>query len=82
MFPESAEQVTDMLPSSALFIHFPLSDPLFVLKQSISSAGTSPAATSNFQVSNCCLDLQVDAALSAEQLRQSLRTAVQQKQWQ
>ena len=28
------------------------------------------------------LDLQVDAALSAEQLRQSLRAAFQQKQWQ
>ena len=30
----------------------------------------------------CCLHLQVDAALSAGQLRQSLQTAFQQKQWQ
>ena len=30
----------------------------------------------------CCLHLQVDAALSARQLRQSLQTAFQQKQWQ
>ena len=30
----------------------------------------------------CCSKLQVDAALSAEQLRQSLRAAFQQKQWQ
>ena len=30
----------------------------------------------------CCLHLQVDAALSAGQLRQSLLTAFQQKQWQ
>ena len=30
----------------------------------------------------CCLNLQVNAALSAEQLRQSLRTAFQQKTWQ
>ena len=29
----------------------------------------------------CCLTLQVDAALSAEQQRQSLRTAFQQKDW-
>ena len=32
--------------------------------------------------SACCLHLQVDAALSAGQLRQSLLTAFQQKQWQ
>ena len=31
---------------------------------------------------SCCLHLQVDAALSAEQLRQSLQAAFQQKQWQ
>ena len=31
---------------------------------------------------DCCLHLQVDAALSAEQLRQSLQAAFQQKQWQ
>ena len=30
----------------------------------------------------CCLHLQVDAALSAGQLRQSLQAAFQQKQWQ
>ena len=30
----------------------------------------------------CCLHLQVDAALGAGQLRQSLQTASQQKQWQ
>ena len=30
----------------------------------------------------CCLHLQVDAALSAGQLRQSLQTAFLQKQWQ
>ena len=30
----------------------------------------------------CCLNLQVDAALSAGQLRQSLQAAFQQKQWQ
>ena len=30
----------------------------------------------------CCLHLQVDAALSAEQLRQSVQAALQQKQWQ
>ena len=30
----------------------------------------------------CCLHLQVDAALSARQLRQSLQAAFQQKQWQ
>ena len=31
---------------------------------------------------SCCLNLQVDAALSAGQLRQSLQAAFQQKQWQ
>ena len=33
-------------------------------------------------IPGCCLHLQVDAALSAGQLRQSLQTAFQQKQWQ
>ena len=35
-----------------------------------------------FLIPACCLHLQVDAALSAEQLRQSLQAAFQQKQWQ
>ena len=74
--------MTDMVPSSALFIHFSPSNSLSVLKHSISSAGTSPAATCDFHASSCCLNVQVDAALSAGQLRQSLQTAFQQKQWQ
>ena len=82
MFSELAKQMTDMLPSSALSIHFSLSDSVSVLKCSISSAGTKSAATCDFHASNCCLNLQVDAALSAGQLRQSLQTAFQQKQWQ
>ena len=82
VFSELAEQMTDMLPSSASFIHFCLSDSLSVLKYSISSAGTNTAATCDFHASSCCLDPQVDAALSAGQLRQSLQTAFQQKQWQ
>ena len=53
-----------------------------VSKCSISSAGTNSAATCDFNASSCCLNLQVDAALSAEQLRQSLQTAFQEKQWQ
>ena len=79
---ETAEWTTDMQSSLALFIHAFLSDSLSVLKHSISSAGTSPAVTCDFQVSSCCLNLQVDAALSAEQLCQSLQTAFQQKTWQ
>ena len=82
VFSGLAEQMTDMLPSSALYIHFSPSDFLSVLKCSISSAGTSPAATCDFHASSCCLNVQVDAALSAGQLRQSLQKAFQQKQWQ
>ena len=82
VFSELAEQMTDMLPSSALSINFFLSDSVSVLKCSISSAGTNSAATCDFHASSCCLNLQVDAALSAGQLRQSLQTAFQQKQWQ
>ena len=77
VFSELAEQMTDMLPSSASSIHFSLSDSVSVLKCFISSAGTC-----DFHVSNCCLNLQVDAALSAGQLRRSLQAAFQQKQWQ
>ena len=77
VFSELAEQMTDMLPSSASSIHFSLSGSVSVLKCSISSAGTC-----DFHASNCCLNLQVDAALSAGQLRQSLQAAFQQKQWQ
>ena len=51
-------------------------------KCSISSASKNSAATCDFHASSCCLNPQVDAALSAEQLRQSLQTAFQQKQWQ
>ena len=53
---ESAEQMTDMLPSSALFIHFSLELIRFCvcLETFISSAGTSPAATCDFHVSSCC----------------------------
>ena len=69
--------MTDMPPSSALFIH-----RVSVLKRSSSCAGTSPVATCDFHASSCCLNVQVDAALSAGQLRQSLQTAFQQKQWQ
>ena len=75
VFSELAEQMTDMLPSSALFNHFSLSDSVSVLKCSISSAGTNSAATCDFHASRCCLNLQVGAALSAGQLRQSLQTA-------
>ena len=75
VFSGLAEQMTDMLPSSALFIHFSPSDSLSVLKRSISSAGTSPAATCDFHASSCCLNVQVDAALSAGQLRLSLQKA-------
>ena len=82
VFSGLAQQMTDMLPSSALFIHFSTSKSLSVLKRSISSAGTSPAATRDFHVSSCCLNMQVDAARSTGQLRQSLQTAFQQKQWQ
>ena len=82
VFSELAEQMTDMLPNSASFIHLSLSDSLSALNWSISSAGTNSAATCDFHASNCCLNLQVDAALSAGQLRQSLQTAFQQKQWQ
>ena len=82
VFSELAEQMTDMLPSSALFIHFSPSDSVSVLKCSISSAGTDSVATCDFHASSCCLNLQVDAALSAGQLRQSLQAAFQQKQWQ
>ena len=82
VFSELAEQMTDMLPSSALFNHFAPSDSVSVLKCSISSAGKNSAATCDFHASRCCLNLQVDAALSAGQLRQSLETAFQQKQWQ
>ena len=74
--------MTDMIPSSALFIHFSPSDSISVLQRSISSAGTSPAATCDFHASSCCLNVQVDAALSAGQLCQSLQKAFQQKQWQ
>ena len=35
-----------------------------------------------FHASSCCLNVQVDAALSAGQLCQSLQAAFQQKQWQ
>ena len=52
------------------------------MKCSISSAGTKSAATCDFHTSNCWLNLQVDAALSAGQLHQSLQTAFQRKQWQ
>ena len=48
VFSELAEQMTDMLPSSALFIHFSLSDSVSVLKCSISSAGTVSVATCDF----------------------------------
>ena len=82
VFSGSAEQMTDMLPRSALFIHLSPSDSLSVLKHSISSAGTSPAATCDSHASSCCLNVQVDAALSAGRLRQSLQKAFQQKQWQ
>ena len=82
VFSGLAEQMTDMLPSSALFIHFSPSDSLSVLKRSISSAGTGPATTCDFHASSCRLNVQVDAALSAGQLRQSLQAAFQQKQWQ
>ena len=77
VFSELAEQMIDMLPSSASSIHFSLSDSVSVWKCSISSAGTC-----DFHASSCCLNLQVDAALSAGQLRQSLQAAFQQKQWQ
>ena len=53
VFSELAEQMTDMLPSSALFIHFSLPDSVSVLKHNISSAGTSPA-TCDFHASSCC----------------------------
>ena len=77
VFSGLAQQMTDMPPSSALFIH-----RVSVLKRSSSCAGTSPVATCDFHASSCCLNVQVDAALSAGQLRQSLLTAFQQKQWQ
>ena len=48
VFSELAEQMTDMLPSSASLIHFCLSNSLSVLKCSISSAGTNPAANCDF----------------------------------
>ena len=82
VFSGLAQQMTDMLHSSALFIHFSTSKSLSVLKRFISSAGTSPAATRDFHVSSCCLNMQVDAARSTGQLCQSLQTAFQQKQWQ
>ena len=80
MFSELAEQMTAMLPSSALFIHFSLSDSVSVLKRSSAQLAQVQLllVTSTRQVAA----LQVDAALSAEQLRQSLQAAFQQKQWQ
>ena len=54
--------MTDMLPSSALFLRFSPSASLSVLRCFISSAVKS----SCFQTSSCCLILQVDAALSAD----------------
>ena len=50
------------------------------------STGLARASSANRMMAcltpACCLHLQVDAALSAGQLRQSLQTAFQQKQWQ
>ena len=79
VFSELAEQMTDMLPSSALFVHFSLSDPVSVLKCSISSAGTDSAATCEFHTSSCCLNLQVNAALSAGQPSDLTRVITQRQ---
>ena len=80
VFSELAEQMTDMLPSSALFIHLSLSDSVSVLKHPSAQLAQVQLllVTSTRQVAA----LQVDAALSAGQLRQTLQTAFQQKQWQ
>ena len=68
VFSELAEQMTDIF--LALLCS---STSLYVLRCSISSAGTNSATTCDFHASSCCLNLQVDAALSAGQLRQSLQ---------
>ena len=54
MFSELAEQMTDMLPSSGLFIHFSLSDSVSVLKPSSAQLAQVQLLLVTFHASSCC----------------------------